>query len=340
MFLQAFLSAMVMAAPATQNVIIIGWDGCQREHLQQMIERKEVPNLVLLSQEGKLVDITVTTGATDTKAGWSQILTGYKPETTGVYSNAKYQSIPKGLSIFERAEEALGKDNVYTAMIVAKKGHIDNDPGARVAYDTWMTNEQKRRSKKKANAGKLPPLRPQVWLRQANAKVVEKDGEKFVELPGKPWNLAQAGMDLFKNGLTDNEKVGSLAMETLEKQKGKRMLLFVHFAHPDPDGHKSGENSSAYTDGIKQDDEWTGKIVAKLKSLGLYDKTLVYVVADHGFDEGLTSHKKAPYVFCATNDKRVKRNGDRADIAPTVLSGLGVDLTKLSPPLDGKSLGD
>ena len=32
------------------------------------------------------------------------------------------------------------------------------------------------------------------------------------------------------------------------------------------------------------------------------------------------------------------RNGCRADIAPTILARLGVDLAKLSPPLDGEPL--
>ncbi|HUT60151.1 MAG TPA: hypothetical protein VNA25_20080, partial [Phycisphaerae bacterium] len=40
---------------------------------------------------------------------------------------------------------------------------------------------------------------------------------------------------------------------------------------------------------------WTGKIIDKLKQLGLYDKTTVYVTADHGFDEDGKGHKYAPY---------------------------------------------
>jgi predicted AlkP superfamily pyrophosphatase or phosphodiesterase len=339
MLFTSLLIAGLINAPEPRNVVIIGWDGTQREHLMQMIERKEVPNLIRLKGEGGMVDITVTTGATDTKAGWSQILTGYKPETTGVYSNARYRAIPKGLSIFERAEEFFGKDEIYTAMIVAKKGHVDNDRGEKIPYARWVEEQLKKHPKAKADV-KNPEVREARWLKQAGGTVVEENGAKFVETPGKPWSVAQDGMDLFRNGLTENAKVADLAMETIDKQKDKRMLLFVHFAHPDPDGHKNGENSQSYTDGIKQDDEWTGKIVAKLKEAGVYDRTTIYIVADHGFDEGLHSHRNAPYVFCATNDKRVKRNGDRADIAPTVLKRLGLDLSKLTPPLDGKPLDE
>lgn len=84
--------------------------------------------------------------------------------------------------------------------------------------------------------------------------------------------------------------------------------------------HGHGENPQEYTDAIKLDDEWTGKIIAKIKDLGLYEKTLIYIVEDHGFDEGKSGHGYAPFVFLATNDKNVNRNGTRA--ARTELSGL------------------
>ena len=70
------------------------------------------------------------------------------------------------------------------------------------------------------------------------------------------------------------------------------------------------------------------------------DKTLVYVVVDHGFNIGEFGHRYAPYVFLGTNDKSVKRNGTREDIAPTVLKRFGVDLTKIEPKLDGIPLDE
>ena len=39
----------------------------------------------------------------------------------------------------------------------------------------------------------------------------------------------------------------------------------------------------------------------KLKELQLCDKTLIYVTADHGFDEDRKGHADAPYFFLATN---------------------------------------
>ncbi len=76
----------------------------------------------------------------------------------------------------------------------------------------------------------------------------------------------------------------------------------------------------------------------KLRELKLYDKTLIYITADHGFDEGMKKHRDAPYVFLGTNDPKVIRRGVRPDIAPTILDRFGLDLTAMKPPLDGLPL--
>ncbi len=75
-----------------------------------------------------------------------------------------------------------------------------------------------------------------------------------------------------------------------------------------------------------------------LKELNLYDQTLIYVTADHGFDEDTKNHADAPYVFLGTNDSTIMRRGERADITPTILERFGVDLSKIEPPLDGHPL--
>jgi len=322
-----------VAADPPRNIVLIGWDGAQRDHLHEMIGRNEVPNLVALAAEGALVAMDVTMGATDTKAGWTQILTGYAPEKSGVYSNGKYGPIPVGYTVFERLEQFLGPDNIFTGAIVGKKGHVDADDTQKVPFDTWAKRRQKQ--------GKRVPPKPKAGGTVAEGgALVEEDGKLLVVFPPKPYFNTKDHMDLWVNGLVQNEKVGELALETIEKHKAERFFLFIHFAEPDHSGHKHGENSQEYTDGIKSDDEWTGKIIAKLKELGLYDQTLVYVTVDHGFNEGATGHSYAPYVFLATNDKLVTRDGNRADVTPTILKRFGLDLAKIEPALDGIPLDE
>ncbi len=321
-----FPAAGVERGETPRNILLIGWDGCQRDHLKECIARNQVPNLMKLAREGKLVAMDVLR-TTDTKAGWSQILSGYEPEKTGVFSNGIYQPIPVGYTVFERLEKFFGPDNIATVAVIGKKGHVDADDPQKIPMEQILARE-----KRAVETGKQKPQRP------AGGKVVEEGGQRYWVVPGKPYANTKNHMDVFINGLVQNDQVLATAIEYLEKFKDKRMFFFIHFAEPDHVGHAHGEDSQEYTGGIVSDDACTGKIIARLKELGLYDKTLIYITADHGFDEGLTSHRDAPYVFLATNDPAVIRRGLREDIAPTILKRFGVDLSKIDPPLDGHPL--
>jgi len=343
------------SAAKPRNIILIGWDGAQRAHVMECLERGELPNLKQLSQEGALVNIDVVTGATDTKAGWTQILTGYNPEVTGVYSNGRYRDVPKGLSIFERLKEHFGSDFVCVA-VIGKREHCGEirEPFKRQLTDeeaAKIQTEQKAAAKAKqaqgakkqaaqpgaAQAKPAVPAQPGAG-RQQIGRVVEENGVKYLVFEGSPYYTMHKACDVWEYGLMEDEKVGTRALELLEKYKDRPFFFFVHFASVDHQGHRFGENSKEYNDALISNDTWTGKIIAKLKELGLYDKTLVYVTADHGFNEGETRHSYAPYVILATNDPLVKRDGMRQDIAPTILARFGLDLSRFQPPLDGEPL--
>ena len=286
--LTVLAAAFALAAPAggapdrPQNIVLIGWDGAQRDHVRECLGRDELPNLRHLASEGRLVAVDVLR-TTDTKAGWAQILTGYAPEITGVFSNRRYRPIPRDYTVFERLESHFGPGNIATIAVIAKTDNL----GAGL---------------------------------------------------GDPYSLAKDGMDVFVNGLESDARVGEAAREQIRKFAGGRFFLFVHFAGTDYAGHRHGENSKEYTAALVSVDGETGRIVGELKKLGIYGKTLVYVTADHGFDEGRTSHDDAPFVFLATNDRAVMRRGERADITPTILHRFGVDVRAIQPPLTGQTL--
>jgi hypothetical protein len=318
-----------------RNIILFGWDGAQREHVQQCLDGKELPTLQKLIDEGTMVEIDIE-GKTDTKAGWSQIMSGYYPEVTGVYSNRVYQPIPKGLSIFERLEKHFGPDEFVTVAVIGKKGHCGEiNPPRKVRLDA--KGEQARQApagKKKQNKKQTA----QPGYNEPQGNVIEEDGVKYRIIPGSPYYNMYTALEVWEFGLMQDQKVGTRAIELLDKYKDKPFFFFVHFAEVDHSGHKHGENSKEYNDALISNDLWTGRIIEKLKSLGLYDKTVVYVTADHGFNEDGTGHSFAPYVFLGTNDTKVIRNGRRQDVAPTILARFGMDLGSIKPPLDGISL--
>ena len=326
------LAADTPSATPPQNVILIGWDGCHRDHVTALLKEDKLPNLKKLIAEGSLVNIDVTSGATDTKAGWTQILTGYKPEVTGVYNNSRYQDAPAGLSVFERLKAHFGADKFAAVAVIGKKAHCGEiNPPTKKPLDPPAEGSA-------APAGNKAGGKKAAAKAAAQGKVVEENGQKFLVFGGSPYFTMHKSCDEWIFGLTQDAKVGDKAIELLDKHQNKPFFFFVHFAEVDHSGHQCGEPSQEYNDAIISGDTQLGRLVEKLKALNLYDKTKLYVTADHGFNVGAKGHGYAPYVFLATNDKRVMRDGTRADIAPTVLDRFGLDLAKFAPPLDGESL--
>jgi len=276
--------------PDQRNAILISWDGALREHVRANVEKGRMPSLARLAREGALVDIDVTGHMTDTKPGHAQMLTGYDPNLTGVWSNSKFGPIPRGYSIFERLHEFFGKDGLATIMLTGKG----------------------------PNLGSQSP----------------ESGSA-----SEPFYLVRAGITLWDGDrIRSANNIGDKALRYIDRYGKGRFFLFIHFPDVDVAGHTHGEDSIEYDRALGEVDAWLGKIMAALEDQHIADRTLVYVSADHGFDQGTRRHSAATHIFLGTNDARVKTYGEQRDIAPTVLSEMGVDLSKITPRLPGKVL--
>lgn len=354
------------ASEPIKNAVLISWDGVQRDHLRELLDAGQLPNLKVLIAEGTIVEIDVT-HKTDTKAGHAQMLTGYGPEVTGVHSNSVYRPIPKGYTIFERLEDAFGKDDIATIMITGKGGNLGSKGPASeeplIAELLWRQLEKKgvsrdqvlERLKKVFGDDKVGRAIISI-ITEAPSKVLKTLSSGFPKSPegikakrrfamqshqGEPFYNAKPAIDLFQgDNARPADEVGKLALDSLDQYSKGRFFAFFHFGDPDSAGHKYGENSQEYSNAIIEVDQWLGRIVEKLKELGIYEETRIYVTSDHGFDEGKTTHSMAPYVFLATNDPAIEQRGDQRDIVPTILTRMGVDISKVNPPLLGRSLTD
>jgi hypothetical protein len=281
------------------NVLLIGWDGVERGRLLALLREGRLKNLAGLIEEGSFRALAIDGHAPDTKPGFVQILTGYDPDVTGVYSNTRYRPVPPGLSVFERARDMLGGARLFTAMITAKEGNLGSLEQGRLV-------------------GLFPPRREPL---------------------GQPYVHVRAALDVwdgdaFRNG----SKVVAAAEHALEQAGARRFLVFVHFRDPDRAGHSDGETSEAYADAIVACDEWLRRMLDWLRGSGVYDRTRVYVVTDHGFDEGQRSHGSASRSWLATNDRSVIAGGHLRDVAPTILARMGVPIAVAVPPYPGRSL--
>lgn len=290
----------------TKNVIVVGWDGVNRDHFWQCYNREVadcpngLPNIQALSN-GAIFNNTTTSGDSATKPGWAQIFSGYDAEVTGVFSNGEYQPIPVDFTIFEKIQNHLGAENVVTMFI----------------------------SGKDVNTGDA-----------CVGEVTTKAGQIVIEDQGQPWCLVSDQLDYYENDLRQNSVVANRAMDLLEVHQNDLFIAAFIFRTPDVIGHLAGVDSSQYFQALKDNDYWLGQVTNTLNQLGLSDSTLVYVTTDHGFDAASNRHGNAPYGFFASNDIAIVRSGDRRDIAPTILELFGITLGQIgnTPAVDGFSL--
>ncbi|NMM65265.1 2,3-bisphosphoglycerate-independent phosphoglycerate mutase [Clostridium sp. P21] len=117
-------------------------------------------------------------------------------------------------------------------------------------------------------------------------------------------------------------------------------MIILNFANPDMVGHTG--IFEAAKKAVETVDECLGKVVDKV----LEKSGTVFITADHGNAEQMidystgkpmTAHTTdpVPFLYVASNAKPMKDNGILADIAPTMLQVMGLDVPK---EMTGKSL--
>jgi hypothetical protein len=124
------LFSMLLAPPAyamedAPNVILISFDGYQRNHLWEQLDAGEMPNLERLMEEGVYLELNQIDYLTQTKTAHAQMLSGYQANVTGVYANGfVFHPLPTGYTFLERAESHFGSGNIATGFISGKTTNI------------------------------------------------------------------------------------------------------------------------------------------------------------------------------------------------------------------------
>ncbi len=141
------------------------------------------------------------------------------------------------------------------------------------------------------------------------------------------------------------EETLALGLSWLDRAEADRTFLFLHFYEPHtpyqpPEPFRS-RYQHPYDGEVAYADSLVGRLVGALKERKLYDRTLLIVLSDHG--EGLGDHVEEEHgIFLYREALQVPlmvklpggaRAGERisvpaqlADVTPTVLAGLGLEI--------------
>lgn len=326
MALSALLLLLLCAparAAAPDSVLLVGWDGSDRKHVERLLDEGRLPSLAALLGGRRTARAAVTTGTTQTKPGWAEVLTGYSAPRLGVLSNSHYAPIPAGWTLLERLKERVPG---LRAFFIASKSHNVGSRGPHeVCVNALHRDPKTRRGTRYQDRRRFTGLtedgKPPVWERRL----------------GEPYHLTAPRLDLRRVGLGPPAAVYRETEKALGGLGGRPFAAFVHFGDADETAHRHGVASARYDEAIVEQDRWLGRLLALLERRGLARRALVLVACDHGMDAGGFQHDAAPDAFLAARGLRL-RDGDRKDVAPTVYAALGLGAERWDPPLDGRSL--
>jgi len=300
-----------------KNVVLIGWDGTDRKFVMSLLEAKQLPVLASVVNTGSFVKIQVR-GTTDSVAGWTEILTGCTPDITKVVSGKEYSPVDPKLTVFTRIKKPYHERgwDIFCAAILGKAGSFGaTNPTTLQLFD---------------------PTHP--LSTNALRRIVTIDGTNYLQLVGGVaadlWQI----VDEWHSGVGNNSNAAYIATSLIRTLTNRPFFIFVHFSDADNAGHQFGSDSPNYIAAIKRNDFYTGIILDTIKNVGLMDQTLIFVVADHGFDPNAKTHLAAPDSFLVANLRGLQESGTRADVLPTILEALGILHQCTNPPMSGVSL--
>ncbi|MHC4720408.1 MAG: sulfatase-like hydrolase/transferase, partial [Planctomycetota bacterium] len=241
------------------------------------------------------------------------------------------------------AEEAVVFDNVIAPVPLTLPGHASMLTGTNPPYHGVHDNYNYRLAPYNVTLAEI--LREQGYRTGAFVSAFVLD-EKFGlnQRFDEYYDDYERAKDDFDNGQIAGE-TSRLACEWLGKYKDERFLLFLHYYDPHfpykpPEPFASEFADNPYGGEIAYADACIGRVIAKLKELGLYESALIIITSDHGEmlgEHGETTHSwfiyqsalKVPLMVRVpkgAGGKRVDGLAGLVDIVPSICGYLGIEV--------------
>jgi arylsulfatase A-like enzyme len=305
------------------NVVLITLDTTRADALGSYGQKRPItPNLDRLAAEGTQFLQSVSS-TPSTLPSHSTILTGRYPFVHGVRSNAGY---------------VLSDENTTLAEVLSADG-----------YGTFAEIA-------------APVIGAHTQLNQGfdRYRDFEFDDIEFKTIHVRDIDGEERTVEVDEREADDITRFG---LRTLKENRSKKFFLWLHYfdAHAPyspPGRFYETSSESAYHGEIQYVDEQIGLILKQIEGLGLRERTLVVVTADHG--EAMGEHDEKTHVYFVYDSTirvpllfwgakvpaglKVESLVRTVDITPTILDMLdlppleGVQGTSLLPLMNGESL--
>jgi hypothetical protein len=215
-----------------------------------------------------------------------------------------------------------------------KPGHVE----ALTGLDYWITqvysnDKFKEVPKEYSLFWRIKETYPNYWCGCIFSKGVNTGDSQ-----GEPWRpfgdwARHGGIEYYANHLVP------MSMEQTNTHLTRAIsqfeypgIIYCHYKQPDTSGHAEGMDSTPYRSKLRELDNALGWALHSL----FPDFVIIY--SDHGFDApGKHTHDHAPHGFIAGN-MSLAANGQRRDVARTIMGLLSLPVKTYEVHPDGKSL--
>ena len=271
-------STDALAAPTpngkAEHILVVVWDGMRPD----FITPQYCPTLYSLATNGTFFRRNHSAFISTTEVNGTALATGANPGRNGIQANADFRPelsflshyATEGLDSVRRGDLVTGGNYILTPTLAETLQQagiptiIAGSKPVALLHDRFARKDSEA-AKKSVTLfeGKTIPRSVGEGLPKVNDDKPFPTTITFPNTPQDSWTTRSLLRSLWKNGVP------------------KYTLLWL--SEPDKSQHDAGVGSSNALSGIESSDKQLADVIKVLGDKGVYDKTDIFVVSDHGF---------------------------------------------------------
>src|ERR1044071_2520502 len=257
-----------------EHVVLVAWDGMRPD----FVGPQYCSNLYSLATNGVFFRRHHPAYISSTEVNGAALATGSNPGRNGVLANTEYDpefsvlgsDATEGIDAIRRGDFKSGGHYIMTPTVAEI---LHGEGIATVISGSKPVAQFHDRSRTRTSAAEKQSVT--LYAGKTTPRDLADSLKKVNEDKSFPTNITQP------NTAQDAWTTHALTRSLWKKSIPKYTLLWL--SDPDKSQHESGVGSPTSIDGLESSDKNLGEVIKTLKEKGVWEKTDLMLVSDHGF---------------------------------------------------------